>query len=239
MPIRQALALVVTTALAAAAVVGAGGAALAADGGGRRPAPPQVPEDFTWTGRYVVPDLDLEVPFTWHGDGGNFQMTAGREGDPIHFTNLVYDGRLYTLTYAFPDIPRHPCSDVGPFTLDDLNQGLAKARFVGKEVLDDATPRKVHHFRAGVVWEPGPDLIAPIPGVPIRIPVMAGDIYVDRSDPTTFRKVLQFGLQNLYDPELDEWIVIDKTRRAAGDVTLPEECAAATAAATTPTTTAG
>jgi hypothetical protein len=194
------------------------------------PPPPSIPDDFQWTGRYIVPDLDLEVPFTWSGDGGNMQMIAGSDDELIHFTNLIYDGHLYTLTYKWPGVPRNPCSDVGPYTLSDLNTGLASSRFVGPETINDPEPREVNHFRAGVVWEPPPEIIPPIEGVPqIRIPLMSGDIYVDRSDPTTFWQVLQFGLQNLYDANLDEWIVIDQSETTAGTVTLPEECASAQA----------
>ena len=65
---------------------------------------------------------------------------------------------------------------------------------------------------------------------------MSGDLYVDRKDPTKFWKVLQFGLQNLYDANLDEWIVIDSSKPSAGKVTLPDECASAPVPATTPTT---
>jgi hypothetical protein len=36
--------------------------------------------------------------------------------------------------------------------------------------------------------------------------------------------VLQFGIQNLYDPELDEWIRIDKFEDDAGAAELPDEC---------------
>jgi hypothetical protein len=202
------------------------------------PSPPEIPQDFQWTGRYIVPDLDVEVPFTWQGNAGNFQMIAGGEGYPIHFTNLVYDGALYTLTYEWPGIPRNPCSNVGPFTLEDLNTGLETSRFVGAETLEDAEPRHVHHFRAGVVWEPPPDVIPPIPGVPqLRLPIMSGDIYVDREDPTKFWKVLQFGLQNLYDANLDEWIVIDESESAPGEVELPEECATTPAPPDASTTT--
>lgn len=207
--------------------------------GSADPVAPRVPEDFRWSGRYVVPDLDAEVPFTWEGSGGNFQMTAGGEGEIIHFTNILYEGTLYTLTYEWPGVPRNPCSNVGPFSLDELNRGLESARFVGAETLEDLEPRSVNHFRAGIVWEPPPDLIGPIPGVPqIRIPIMFGDIYVDRADPTKFWKVLQFGLQNLYDANLDEWIVVDEIDQSPGTVTLPDECAAATppGAAAPPTT---
>ena len=195
---------------------------------GTRP-PPKLPRDFTWTGRYVVPDLDLDVPFTWHGDGGNSQMIAGGEDEPIHFTNLIYDGALYTLTYEWPGIPRNPCSQVGPFTRRALNQALEGARYVGAETLERKKPRRVDHFRVGVIYEPPPEVLPPIPGVgALRIPLMSGDIYVDRTDPTKFWQVLQFGIQNLYDPEQDEWIFITKIEDRAGDVELPEECAAAT-----------
>jgi hypothetical protein len=206
----------------------------------KKPSPPQIPESFTWTGTYEVPDLDLEVPFTWTGDGnGNMQMTAGDESSPIHFTNLIDDGVLYTLTYTWPGIERRPCSAVSQLTLDDLNAGLAKARFVGPETLDREKPRKVNHFRVGVVFEPPPGLLPEIPGVTIRIPLMSGDLYTARNDPEKVWQVLQFGIQNLYDPEQDEWIFIDKISSTAGDVELPQECAEQPAPPpTTPSTTA-
>jgi len=36
--------------------------------------------------------------------------------------------------------------------------------------------------------------------------------------------VLQFGVQNLYDPELDEWLRMDTFRREPGRVRLPRSC---------------
>src|SRR5262245_48734535 len=129
-----------------------------------------------------------------------------------------------TLTYRWPDIERRPCSPIGPFTVDDLNTALASSRFVGAEALERNEPLRVNHFRVGVVWEP--EVIPPIPGVSnLRIPLMSGDLYVDREDPTRFWQVLPFGIQNLYDPEQDEWIRIDKIETDAGSVELPDECA--------------
>ena len=29
------------------------------------PSPPKLPQNFRWKGRYIVPDLDVNVPFTW------------------------------------------------------------------------------------------------------------------------------------------------------------------------------
>ena len=199
------------------------------------PPSPRLPREFTWTGRYEVPDLALEVPFSWRGSAGNVQMIAGGESYPIHFTNLIYDGVLYTLTYKWPDIELRPCSPIGPFTLDDLNRALESSRFVGAETLEWDPPRPVNHFRVGVVWEPPADVIPPIPGVSkLRLPLMSGDIYVDREHPSRFRQVLQFGLQNLYDPEQDEWIRIDRIEEHAGPVELPEECATAPSLADAP-----
>lgn len=194
------------------------------------PTPPELPEDFTWTGRYVVPDLDVEVPFTWNGRGGDFQMIAGGEGEAIHFTNLIYEGQLYTLTYEWPGVVRQPCSHVGPFTVDEFNEGLAGASFVGRETLHDDPDRVVNHYRSTSVLDLPPGLVPGLDAsVQVRLPLMAGDIYVDVDDHHTFWKVLHFGLQNLYDPDLDEWIVIDEVQPVAGEVTLPEECAAASA----------
>jgi hypothetical protein len=53
---------------------------------------------------------------------------------------------------------------------------------------------------------------------------MEGDFYVDQKDPTTFWKVPHFGLQNLYDPELDECMDLDAFSHRKGKVTLPAEC---------------
>jgi hypothetical protein len=39
--------------------------------------------------------------------------------------------------------------------------------------------------------------------------------------------VLQFGIQNIYDPEQDEWIRIDKIEDDFVAVELPDECATA------------
>jgi hypothetical protein len=167
------------------------------------------------------------------------QMVAGDESTPIHFTNLIHDGVLYTFTYEWPDIQQQPCAAVSEFTLDDLNAGLAKARFVGAETLERKKPRQVNHFRVGIVFEPPPGLLPEIPGVTIRIPLMSGDLYVDRDDPKKLWQLLQFGIQNLYDPEQDEWIFVDKISSEAGDVTLPDECAAVPPPPpTTPTTAA-
>lgn len=220
--------------LAGAASCGNDGGEPSAGGGGPTttqasgpPAPPQLPAEFTWTGRYVVPDLGVEVPFTWQARDGDMQMTAGDDTTPIHFSNIISDGTLYTVTYTWPEIPRLPCSRVGPFTLAELNAGLGEATFVGPETLDDAVPLAVNHFRAHVVWEPTPEEIPRPADVPVlRFPIMSGDIYVDRQDSTSFWKVLHFGIHNLYAKELDEWIVIDDHDADGGEITLPDECAA-------------
>ncbi|MEO6989259.1 MAG: hypothetical protein ABI239_11495 [Aquihabitans sp.] len=199
------------------------------------PSPPQLPDDFTWTGRYLVPDLDVEVPFTWNASEGDMQMIAGGEDQPIHFTNVIHDGALYTLTYEWPNIPRMPCSPIGPYTLDDLNAGLAEASFVGAEILEELEPRSVFHYRSASAIEVPPEVLGLPEDAPVaRVPIMSGDIYVDREDPSVIWKLLHFGVQNLYDVDLDEWIVIDEVSDAPGEVTLPQECADEAAAAATP-----
>lgn len=190
---------------------------------GADPTPPSLPEDFTWTGRYVVPDLDVDVPFTWHGADGNFQMVAGGADEPIHFTNLIVDGELYTLTYVWPDVPRTACSHVGSFTVDEFNEGLEAASYVGREIHD--TGQVLDHFRSVGVLEL-PEGIAPELEeiTTLRLPLMAADIYVDAEDHSRFAKVLHFGVQNLYDPDLDEWMIIEQTETTPGTVELPAEC---------------
>lgn len=173
----------------------------------------------------MVPDLEVEVPFTWNGNGGDFQMVAGGKAHPIFFTNVISDGELYTHTYKWPGIPRQPCSHVGSFTIEDLNEGFAEASFAGRETLHGEVDREVNHFRSVGVIELPPGLVPEMgEELPMRIPLMAGDIYVDVDDPSKLRQLLHFGLQNLYDPNLDEWIFIDETDDAPGDVSLPAGC---------------
>lgn len=199
---------------------------VAAPSGATEPAPPpRLPRDFRWEGRYVVSDLGVEVPFTWHGSDGNLQMIAGNGTAAIHFTNILFDGWLYTLTYRWPDTvppPSDPkCVCIGRLTLDTLNACLATSRYVGAEVLKDNRPRHVHHFRVGVVFGEH----ATKPG-PWRLPVMQGDFYVDSLDSSKLWKVLHYGVQNLLDPALDEWIVMETFSDTAGEVTLPPACSA-------------
>jgi len=189
------------------------------------PFPPQLPRNFKWEGRYIVRDLNVDVHFTWNGRNGNSQMIAGSWAEPIYFTNIIYNGQLYTLTYKWPTpIPnRGQCDRVGRFTREDLNLYLLlTSRYVGPEILMETEYRYVNHFRAGVVL----DLTPPRPPyLPIvRLPIAAGDFYVDQADSSKFWKVLHFGLQNLYDPALDEWIVLDTLQSVPGNVNLPIEC---------------
>jgi hypothetical protein len=183
------------------------------------PAPPRLPRNFRGTGKWVVRDLGITVPFTWEGRNGDSQMIAGGPQYPIWFTNLIYRNTLYTLTYKWPGLTEHPCSQIGFFNLHMLNLRLKTSRFVGREILQQNPRRYVDHWRVGVVLPPLP------PGNHLRFPIALADVYVDQQDRSTFWQVLQFGLQNLYDPELDEWLVMDTFEHRPGRVTLPERCA--------------
>ena len=187
------------------------------------PAPPRLPRNFRWKGRYVVPDLKIDVPFSWNGKDGNLQMTAGGgRRDPIHFTNVLFDDELYTVTYKWPcTVPPEPddCVCLGRLTLDTLNACLNSSRYVGPEVLIDNGLKFANHFRVSVVVG-NPESKPPS----VRLPIMEGDFYVDQKNPNRFWKVLHFGLQNLLDPALDEWIVLQDFKNTAGKVTLPGEC---------------
>lgn len=183
------------------------------------PPPPRLKRNFSWEGRYLVPDLKVNVPFTWNANNGNIQMTAGGFEYPIYFTNLIYNGYLYTYTYKWPDLlPPHNCDRLFSFTIDDLNAFFATSRYVGPEILEGTLCQRVHHFRAVVVVPPLP------PGRHFRIAVAEADIYVSRVDSSKFVKVLHFGYQNLFDPSLDEWIVINKFSSQPGQVSLPAKC---------------
>ncbi|MES9603731.1 MULTISPECIES: hypothetical protein [Actinomadura] len=195
-----------------------GDATTAEQAGPHTPSPPRLPRDFRGTGKWIVRDLGITVPFTWTGNGGNSQMIAGGPRYPIWFTNLIYKNSLYTLTYKWPGLRDHRCSRIPGFDLGVLNRKLATARFVGREILQRRPQRHVDHWRVGVVAPQLP------PGNYLRFPIALGDVYVDQRDPTTFWQVLQFGLQNLYDPELDEWLVMSTFEHAPGRVVLPRRC---------------
>jgi hypothetical protein len=188
----------------------------------REPRPPQLPADFQGAGRYIVRDLGIDVPFSWQGRDGNSQMTAGGPEHPIWFTNLIYENTLYTLTYKWPNIPLYPprpCSKVpGFFNRQIFNDKLKTARFVGPETLQGEKDRHVDHWRVGVVGG------STVPGEQFRFPIALGDIYVDHRDPSQWWQVLQFGFQNLFDPELDEWFTMTTFEHRSGVVTLPDRC---------------
>jgi hypothetical protein len=203
-----------------------------------RPPPPYLPRNFSWCGHYYVPDLNLDVPFTWNGKNGNIQMIAGGPDYPIWFTNLIYDGYLYTLTYKWPGlVGEQKCVKLFPFTIDDLNTIFASSSFVGAEIIttnpicsfknkerdheiieQNIKCTNVHHFRLSIALPKAP------PGNHFRLPITSADIYVNQKDPTKFWKILHFGFQNLLDPNLDEWIIMNKFKDIAGEVNLPCEC---------------
>jgi hypothetical protein len=196
------------------------GAATAEPASPQQPPPPQLPANFQGYGRYIVRDLGFDVPFVWQGNNGDSQMTAGGLFYPIWFTNIIYHGSLYTLTYKWPNIPllSQPCHRVQGFNLQTLNDKLQTARFVGAEVLEGTPDRYVDHWRVGYVFG------STVPGEEFRLPFILGDIYVDQSDPTQWWQVLQYGVQNLYDPELDEWITMTTFSHKPGQVTFPLSC---------------
>ncbi len=240
-------------------VVGAPGAtAVASASAPSTPPPPQLPSNFNWQGRYIVSDLGVNVPFTWEGRNGYSQMTAGSMSDQIYFTNLIYHGFLYTLTYKWPGLPANllgVCDKVQKYTLANYNAWLATSRFVGTAVLGGRSGPQVNQFRASIVWDSQKGLVPPVnalppvggipnvvspfaglpssattqPGLALRIPILIADFSVDSSDPTKFWQVLHFGFQNLYDPNLDEWITMQNFSAAPGNVVLPGECRNATA----------
>ena len=185
------------------------------------PHPPLLPANFRGKGRYIVRDLGVNVPFSWQGSRGNSQMIAGGPQYRIWFTNLIYRNTLYTVTYKWPGIPLNPnrrCDNAGAFSRQDLNNGLRTARFVGPEILQGNRNRRVDHWRLGVV------VGSRRPGKHPRFPLALADIYVGQKDPSQWWQVLQFGLQNLYDPQLDEWFTMRTFSHQPGTVTLPRTC---------------
>lgn len=207
---------------AAGTFAGKSSAPTAKGPGKHTPPPPQLPRNFRGKGKWIVRDLGITVPFSWQGRNGDSQMIAGGPQYPIWFTNLIYKGDLYTLTYKWPGLNEHSCSKIPGLGLEQLNNALKGSRFVGRETLENNPRRHVNHWRVGVVLPQRP------PGKYLRFPLALGDVYVDQKNRGTFWQVLQFGIQNLYDPELDEWLRMRTFEHKPGKVTLPRSCAAAT-----------
>jgi hypothetical protein len=186
-----------------------------------KPRPPRLPANFQGKGRYIVRDLGVNVPFSWQGRNGDSQMIAGGPQYRIWFTNLIYRNTLYTLTYKWPNIPLNlfrRCDRAGVFSRRMFNDMLKTSRFVGPEILQGNTDRHVDHWRVGVVAG------STRPGKEPRLPLALGDIYVDQRDPSQWWQVLQFGIQNLFDPQLDEWFTMTTFSHHPGRVTLPAQC---------------
>lgn len=185
-----------------------------------RTEPPRLRRNFSWCGQYYVPDLNLTVPFVWTANNGNIQMIAGSIDYPIWFTNLIYNNNLYTFTYKWPGlVGEQMCHELFPFTIDDLNTIFASSSYVGPEIIEqNGECVKVNHFRLSIALPKLP------PGNHFRIPITSADIYVDKDDPTLIWKILHFGFQNLLDPNLDEWIIINKFENKPGKVELPPQC---------------
>jgi hypothetical protein len=197
------------------------------------PPVPQLPANFTWSGTYVVSDLfdprtgkkGITVPLTWHGNNGNIQMIAGSEADPIYFTNLIYQNQLFTYTYKWPHLQpeflppnESTCPVLKEFSLGDFNAILATARFVGQVTLEGKKPRCANHFRVSIVIPQAPSGFYP------RFPFACIDLFTDPKDSTKFYQVLHFGLQNIYDPALDEWIFLDKFSSRPGTIVPLSPC---------------
>jgi hypothetical protein len=150
-------------------------------------------------------------------------MIAGGEDEKIHFTNLIYDDYLYTFTLKWPSVIPPDADDIclclGKLSLEVLNGCLANSRYVGAEILLEEEERYVEHFRISVVLgesESKPNAV--------RFPFMEGDFYVDQEDSTKMWKVLHYGVQNLLDPALDEWAVMQKIENTPGEINFPDEC---------------
>lgn len=183
------------------------------------PPPPRLPRNFSGKGRYIVRDLGLEVSFTWTGRDGDMQMVAGGPGQPIYFTNVIKDHYLYTKTYTWPGLSVHTCERVGRLDRAWFNESFRTARYVGPVTLEGRHPRRVNHFRVGWVVPPG------LPsGLHLRLGVASADIFVDQRDSGVFWNVQHFGIQNLYDPQLDEWIQLRTFSKTPGTVRLPAGC---------------
>jgi hypothetical protein len=188
------------------------------------PRPPYLPENFSAKGRYLVPDLGIDVPFAFRGSNDNVTMIAGGQDYPIWFMNIIYGKpgqakKLYTVTYRWPGVVQNvPCGAIGNIGRGSLNRWLARSSFVGREILQGNPNRRVNHWRVTATLPALP------PGNFLRLPIALGDVYVDQNNRTTWRKVLHFGFQNLYDPEFDEWFELDTFKHKPGKVTLPKGC---------------
>ena len=74
-------------------------------------------------------------------------------------------------------------------------------------------PHAVCGDRSSVQARPAPSM-----------PMNRQEQFVPQASPA-FWQVLHFGFQNLLDPALDEWAVMEKLEETPGQIALPPECA--------------
>ncbi len=177
----------------------------------KTPRPPRLPRNFHGSGRYYVPSLKVNVPFWWNAQNGNVRMVAGGPRYKIWFTNVIYNGSFYTFTYHWPTpIPDVPCTPIPGVNLASFNDAFAKSHYVGPEILQNRPWRRAQHWRLSGSLGP--------------IPLTSSDLYVGQGRHTTWWQVLHFGLQNVYAPDMDEWIKMRTWSLKPGKVQLPAEC---------------
>ena len=215
-----AAALMLLVAVVEAPATAADGSANAERARPQDPAPPRLPANFRARGRWVVRSLGITVPFTWRSENGNSRMVAGGKHYPIWFVNLIYHNRLYTLTYKWPGVDDHRCVLFpGYFTRQHAQRG--PARIAVRRPRGPAGQTRTAASTTGGSASSSPSCRrATTSGSRSRSPTSTSGRATGRAGGSCSSSAFQ----NLFDPELDEWGMLDRFRLEPAPVSLPNRC---------------
>ena len=219
------------------------------------PPKPQIPKrDFEWRGTFIGNSADLSAPQVeydlivrgkWQNGYFDLYMLQGGENSDTWVENLIFQDKLYSITHKWhTDLPaflkgtcfqnmvyntKQPLNPLS-ISVDDLNRGLQKSRFVGREKVGG---KKMNHFRHTCLSQAAPQFFPFVPSPadpddpnspstsPFRV---FSDIYVPAGKAYPWKRWLQTGDGVGPDPQQDEWFIANKSNRRPEPIVLPEQC---------------
>ena len=184
------------------------------------PAPPRLPANFRARGRWVVRSLGITVPV--HLAQRERQQPDGRRGQAL--PDLVCEPDLpQPALHAHLQVARgrRPPLRPGPGLLHPEHAQRGPARIAVRRPRGPAGQTRTAASTTGGSASSCPRLP---PGNHLRFPIALADVYVGQGNRSRWWQLLQFGFQNLLDPELDEWGMLDRFRLEPAPVSLPNRC---------------
>lgn len=196
---------------------------------------PQIPTtEFEWRGKFKVDSMSVETDLVirgkWQDDYFDIYMAQGKPGTDVWVENLLYQGRLYSVTHEWPEAGKTPPEgcflsqgfdydtlETRDITVHDLNGILQSSRLVGTERIKG---RLLNHFRTTCLSKIRP-LVLPLLEFPLNI---FSDIYVPPGRSYPWYSWLQYGDGVGLDHQQDEWFFFNRYRQRTQPIVLPYAC---------------